>query len=163
MRRGPRSVSQSLRPSFRSVPTLLHPVASGGLVACFILPAIPLQDVAWLSPAAYTLASWLPSGSPAASCLGEGPLPVPPVSGPGLSPVLSLLPLPAPWLFPSVSLPRSLCSPPPQARLCLPPAPFQTRAPCSITFPKTQQLCILLASPAVLVLDHRGHVICDNK
>lgn len=35
--------------------------------------------------------------------------------------------------------------------------------PLGVLLSLQQQLCISLACPAVLVLSHRGHVVCDNK
>lgn len=96
-----------------------------------------------------------------------------PLSGKGplcahLSPLLSLPPPTSAFgYFQSFLSHRACagvaCSPTPSQTLYSPASSVPTPAPWSITFPKAQQLCLLLAYPTVLVLDHRGHVICDNK
>lgn len=79
LRRGPKvNEGRACGPPSPSVPTLLHLVASGSLIACFVFPSHPsLRMWPGFPQLPTSCASWLPPGSPAASCLWEGRLPVP--------------------------------------------------------------------------------------
>lgn len=141
-----------------SVPTFLHPVAPSSLVLSFHPPLPPNWPSFPILPTSCHLPGFL---------LAHLQLPV---SGKGASCAhLSLVGSFTPAFSSSPSSPfgcflRELPPlPTPRQTLYSTASSVPTQAPWSITFPKTQQLCMLLAYPAVLVLDHRGHVICDNK
>lgn len=167
MRRGPEvNPGESLWPSC-SVPTFLHPVAPSSLVLSSQLP-LPLNWPSFpLLPTSCDLPGFLLAhlqllvSGKGASCAHPSLVWV-------FHPRLSLPPPPAPLAIsgrfsPAEPLLESPAPPTPSQTLYSAASSVPTQAPWSITFPKTQQLCILLAHPAVLVLDHRGHIICDNK